>query len=119
MTLTRKAVEKKWNSSPSWTRDEWISEVVFNQPVREVPWIGKYVKNEKTGNEYILPSYSTDISAAWEVEAVMRTDELLWKYTSNIKKIILMDKGFCNEYLMMHAAPDVRCKAALLAVLNL
>jgi hypothetical protein len=123
MTLTRKAVEKKWNSSPSWTRDEWISEVVFNQPVREVPWIGKYVKNEKTGNEYILPSYSTDITAAWEVVEKLRIavtpqsigapEELSYMAEYENAPYVELKRVFAKT------APEAICKCALLAVLNL
>ncbi|GAB6931614.1 hypothetical protein JCM10914A_55970 [Paenibacillus sp. JCM 10914] len=48
----------------------------------------------------------------------MNTDKLFWRYTNHVKKIILLDKGSCTEYDMMHASPEIRCKASLLAVLE-
>ncbi|WP_370570282.1 hypothetical protein [Paenibacillus sp. JCM 10914] len=66
----------------------------------------------------MVETYSTDISAAWEAEEKMNTDKLFWRYTNHVKKIILLDKGSCTEYDMMHASPEIRCKASLLAVLE-
>lgn len=74
----------------------------------------------RLGNSSIYPKrYSQDISAAWEVEEKMNTDELFWRYTNHVKKLLLckMSEGV-NEYNMMHATPEIRCKAALLAVLG-
>lgn len=78
------------------------------------------------GNRYIARSDGRsrewnpgeDISAAWEVEERMNADELFWRYTNHVKKLLLskMSEGV-NEYDMMHAPPEIRCKAALLAVL--
>ncbi|MBB6694396.1 hypothetical protein H7B90_23650 [Cohnella xylanilytica] len=66
-----------------------------------------------------LRHYSTDISAAWEVEEKMDTDELFWRYTNHVKKILLQQReDGVNEYHLMHAPADVRCKAALLAKLE-
>jgi len=78
---------------------------------------GKHPMYGKVEDPDILPPYSTDISAAFEVEEEMRGDEIWWKYTNYVKRIILLKKGSCNEFDMMHAPADTRCKAALLAVM--
>lgn len=89
--------------------NELIAEKVMNIPVS--------VKKRKF--EYVhVPHYSTDISAAWEVEEKMGNDELFWKYDNNVKKQLLARLGKVTEFDMMHAPADVRCKAALLAVME-
>ncbi|WP_438498040.1 BC1872 family protein [Paenibacillus sp. IHBB 3054] len=119
MTLTREEIEKKWDRSPSWTRDEWISEVIFNQPVKNVPWIGKYVKDEKTGHEYVLPCYSTNISAAWTV--LNKTIEMGMEINVGFyqKWDCALDYHGTQWNEQADTAPEAICKTALLAVLGL
>ncbi|OMD66025.1 hypothetical protein BSK62_13235 [Paenibacillus odorifer] len=63
--------------------------------------------------------YSKDISAAWEVEErikEMAIDAPLYiGYYMTELQLIVGNKGFD----MVHATPEQRCKAALLAVLGL
>lgn len=62
-----------------------------------------------------LPRYSTDISAAWEVEEKIKvmSIDVVRQYVSNIYEV----SG--HGFVAIHASPEDRCKAALLAVLGL
>lgn len=70
---------------------------------------------------YFIPEYSTDISAAWEVEE--RVDQLSNRqgpllrayYMTELSLIVGSTFGFN----LAHASAEARCKAALLAVLDL
>ncbi|GJM84252.1 hypothetical protein HMSSN139_67480 [Paenibacillus sp. HMSSN-139] len=109
--MTREEILNRWDGMKPWERDSWIFyDVLGRMPLDTAP------------NEYggfgTIPKYTQDISAAWEVEERMNADELFWRYTNHVKKLLLskMSEGV-NEYDMMHAPPEIRCKAALLAVL--
>lgn len=87
---------------------------------REVVWRGKY-------RYYFLDSFkpSTDISAAFEIEIEIMTMEghIQIGYVSRLHEIVGVGFGkpltVVEELKLIHATPEQRCKAALLAVLNL
>ncbi|MEK5415231.1 hypothetical protein BSK49_19365 [Paenibacillus odorifer] len=71
-----------------------------------------------------FPLYSTDISAAWEVESIFDQDTPLREDYAielhNVMGLMLHEPTTLNNvYQFAHATPEQRCKAALLAVLNL
>ncbi|OZQ66084.1 hypothetical protein CA600_12555 [Paenibacillus sp. VTT E-133280] len=70
------------------------------------------------------PRYSTDISAAWEVESelIQKNSGVQTRYVWSLKWVTgWEDKQphFREDLKLIHATPEQRCKAALLAVLNL
>lgn len=63
--------------------------------------------------------YSTEISAAREVEEWFAGTGITGRYAKRLKEVILAVKGECSTFDMVYATPEQRCKAALLAVLDL
>ena len=105
---------------------------ILNEPAgsRLNMWVGEYVlklkiDKHRPGNylkenrSYGMKNFSGDIAAAFEMEEVMSADEWFWRYSDNIKKILLarMPQGV-NEFDMLHCSAEVRCKAALLTMLD-
>ena len=67
----------------------------------------------------ILPDYSTDKFAAREVEKRVLQLEKWEKYVDEIKLMMKHHPEAENrKFFMVHASPENRCKAALLAVLG-
>ncbi|KAA1180677.1 BC1872 family protein [Paenibacillus sp. B2(2019)] len=125
MTLTR---EEILAMEPGPTLDEITAEIACGRKVRMLnevtnnsfkPQYDKKVIDEGAGRYNIIPRYSTDISAAWEVEErikEMAIDAPLYiGYYMTELQLIVGNKGFD----MVHATPEQRCKAALLAVMGL
>ncbi|ASA25403.1 hypothetical protein [Paenibacillus donghaensis] len=69
--------------------------------------------------------WSTDISAAWEVEerilALYLNEQpgLIDDYIDSLMDVIRKEHGFSPAFRLAHATPEQRCKAALMAVLGL
>ena len=64
--------------------------------------------------------FSTDISAAWKVDEKIRELGLDEVWGNRISRIIFMDNERpSGTFDIAHASAEQRCKAALLAVLNL
>ncbi|MEK5419398.1 BC1872 family protein [Paenibacillus sp. FSL L8-0708] len=63
--------------------------------------------------------YSKDISAAWEVEERIKVLRLHTGYVSCIKQVLVGTGEYVGMFDYIHATAEQRCKAALLAVLNL
>ena len=65
---------------------------------------------------YIGPEYSTDRDAAWDVEEEIQRRGLYAEYGEAMS--ILLDSPFvtASYYDFLHASPELRCRAALLAV---
>lgn len=63
--------------------------------------------------------YSSDISAAWEVEEQIKKLRLHAAYVSALKQVLVRTGEYVGMFDYIHANPEQRCKAALLAVLNL
>ena len=69
------------------------------------------------------PYYSTDISAAWQVEERMKELELMKDYADELAFLVLHPLGYDisameQVFAAAHASPEIRCKAALLAKLE-
>lgn len=62
--------------------------------------------------------YSTDISAAWEVEEQIHKKRLNVEYCSALKQVVAAKGEYVGLFDYIHATPEQRCKAALLAVLG-
>ena len=66
------------------------------------------------------PEYSTDIAAAWQVEEKIKELHLEDDYVNCLRSLIDVNTWIvCEEFYMMHADPAVRCRAALLAVMEM
>ena len=65
---------------------------------------------------YTGPEYSTDINAAWDMEEEIQRRGLYAEYGEAMS--ILLDSPFvtASYYDFLHASPELRCRAALLAV---
>ena len=65
---------------------------------------------------YNGPEYSTDRDAAWDVEEEIQRRGLYAEYGEAMS--ILLDSPFvtASYYDFLHASPELRCRAALLAV---
>lgn len=101
MTQTALTREQVLAKPPGEELDEMISKYVFEvDMVAHVP-------------------YSTDISVAMEVEKAVGLEKYRWRYVDHITWFFLSTQGVCEVYDMMQASPEIRCKAALLAVLDL
>lgn len=73
------------------------------------------LKESPFGEIYQDFSPSTDISAAWEVEE--KVGEMPERVKANyLTELILLSGG--RGFTMVHATPEQRCKAALLAVID-
>jgi 1-deoxy-D-xylulose 5-phosphate reductoisomerase len=75
-----------------------------------------------SGDVYI-PHYSTDFSMAYEMEEelkkITKPDMYLTiSYALTLPKVIKKEKGQVTPFDYIHATPEQRCKAALLAVLE-
>lgn len=93
--------------------DELIEREVFG-------WEPKPTKDGDVQEYYRshFPSYSTDISYAWQVEEKVKKLGLIEQYASHL--LILTSSFNMNAkdviFALAHASPEKRCKAALLAV---
>lgn len=66
-----------------------------------------------------FPLYSTEISAAWEVEERIKELRLHTNYVAALKWVLINTGEYVGMFDYIHANAEQRCKAALLAVLNL
>lgn len=90
--------------------DMHIAEEVMN--LRCVHWSDEDIWHENDQGEYeSVPRYSTDISAAWEVESTI-PEEKQRLYAMMLTNIA--GTGFN----LAHASPLDRCKAALLTTIQ-
>jgi len=62
--------------------------------------------------------YSTDITAAWEVEEEINKRNLRVAYCQALQMVIRSQKDYVTTFDYVHASPADRCKAALLAVME-
>ncbi|MDN8590953.1 hypothetical protein Q0V21_19525 [Paenibacillus sp. 11B] len=63
--------------------------------------------------------YSSDMSKAWEVEKKIKELRLQAKYCEALKRVVIGTGEYVGMFDFIHATPAQRCKAALLAVLDL
>lgn len=64
-------------------------------------------------------NWSSDISATWIVEERIKELRLGAAYIAGLKKVLLTTDEYIGMFEYVHATPEQRCKAALLAVLDL
>lgn len=109
--LTREQVLKATGT----VLDVMVAVHIFKEPVAPL-----YLPMILRDKRYcFIPDYSTDISDAWEVGEWFAETGIRGRYAKRLKEVILADKGECSTFDMVHASPADRCKAALLAVLDL
>lgn len=110
--------------------DALVGEQIMRECRHEFVWIGPHsweygcVKcgiedRSDTKPLYIVGKdrpYSTDISAAWEVEKEMDRRNLRVAYTQALQLVIRSRKEYATMFDYVHASPADRCKAALLVV---
>ncbi|AGN33775.1 hypothetical protein PANG_00056 [Paenibacillus phage PG1] len=58
------------------------------------------------------------IDAAWEVEEQIKTLGLCVEYCQALKQVVVSTGEYVGLFDYIHATPEQRCKAALLAVLE-
>lgn len=80
--------------------------------------------NEMVHAVYGDKEWSTEISAAWEVEERIAVLEREGHYVKALCDVVGTPRDgtrilAMDDWRMLHARPEQRCKAALLAVLNL
>ncbi|WP_339304256.1 hypothetical protein NST33_17695 [Paenibacillus sp. FSL L8-0435] len=61
-------------------------------------------------------AYSLEISSAWEVEEKIKELRLQAKYCIALKQVVIGTGEYVGMFDYIHATPEQRCKAALLAV---
>ncbi|MDP9675374.1 BC1872 family protein [Paenibacillus polymyxa] len=64
-------------------------------------------------------AYSLEISSAWEAEKKIKELRLQAKYCIALKQIVIGTGEYVGMFDYIHATPEQRCKAALLAVLDI
>ncbi|KAF6630670.1 hypothetical protein H6F38_14680 [Paenibacillus sp. EKM208P] len=64
-------------------------------------------------------AYSLEISSAWEVEEKIKELRLQAKYCIALKQVVIGTGEYVGMFDYIHATPEQRCKAALLAVLDI
>ncbi|WP_095205916.1 hypothetical protein [Paenibacillus sp. O199] len=64
-------------------------------------------------------AYSLEISSAWEVEKKIKELRLQAKYCTALKQVVVGTGEYVGMFDYIHATPEQRCKAALLAVLDI
>ena len=96
-------------------------------------WESQYIEYGGSGGEYVwilpdgirqhepdVPSYSTDIAAAYQMEERIAELGLIDEYCKQLNKIanVHWDEGVRQpqRWQLIHATPEDRCKAALMAV---
>ncbi|OME58207.1 hypothetical protein BSK59_08465 [Paenibacillus odorifer] len=65
------------------------------------------------------PRFGEDISAAWEVEECIKELRVHTRYVACLKQVLVGTGEYVGMFDYIHATAEQRCKAALLAVLNL
>ncbi|MDH6670191.1 hypothetical protein M2277_000835 [Paenibacillus sp. LBL] len=106
--MKREEILKKWDKVSSTRKNIWVSEIVFNHPVRRVDWIGYFASDKEDDREYTLPSYSDNMSTAWKVVEQIRADAP--PVRNAFKAMLGVD--------IFQLDPDLICRSAILAVLE-
>ncbi|OMF47738.1 hypothetical protein [Paenibacillus amylolyticus] len=108
-TLTRKQVLKATGT----VLDAMIAVHIFKEPV--APLYLPMIMRDK--RYYFIPEYSTDISATYMIgDQFNELDDSQLKHRF-MRELIDLDRS--GGFGRVHASPSDRCKAALLAVLDL
>ncbi|WP_211749907.1 hypothetical protein [Paenibacillus sp. Marseille-Q4541] len=83
---------------------------------KQITIVGKYYFTDPIDTQ--VKPYSTDISAAWEVEEQIKELGLTVEYTGSLKQVVLGTGEYVGMFDFIHATAEQRCKAALLAVIG-
>lgn len=129
MTLTR---EEIINQPPGIQLDQWVSVHVMGFEIRK-----EYLRDQSFYEFYYREGYKYEnvhypdewqpsrfIDVAWEVEEHIAVLEKEGHYVNALCDVVGTPRDgtrvlAMDDWRMLHAKPDQRCKAALLAVLNL
>jgi hypothetical protein len=87
--------------------------------VEEVTIVGKHYFIDPL--DKILPSYSTDLAAAYKAEEQMLQlpeISLPERYIDHLRWLVKKQRGYSTAFWLVHATPEQRCKAALLSLLK-
>lgn len=124
MTLTREEIQ---GMKPGKELNELVMQHIF--VMKKKPEGASFTWVHEVDGDIVdwQPAYfspSTNISAAWEVESTFDQDTSLREDYAielhNVMGLMLHEPTTLNNiYQFAHATPEQRCKAALLAVLNL
>lgn len=84
-------------------------------------WGGAYWEDSDkcTRYEILVFKPSLHIGIAWGVEEKIKELRLQAKYCSALKQVVIGTGEYVGMFDYIHATPEQRCKAALLAVLDL
>jgi hypothetical protein len=132
MELTREIVLAE---PPGKRLDSWIAEKVMGWRKKTFPgggggftaWVDenekvmKLISNSTMSEtcyrcDYFRPS--TDTAAVWEVEEEIDKRNLRVAYCQALQIVIRSQKDYVTTFDYVHATPEQRCKAALLAVME-
>lgn len=95
-------------------------EIQKASPAQINEWIDEYIMTEKVVYAGDYPRWSTEISAAWKVERKILALSKWEKYIEEIEKMVIHHpEASKRKFFMVHASPTDRCKAAILAVMDL
>lgn len=89
------------------------------QPLSGERWQNASWRNSDERAWLDCPRYGESISAAWEVEEKIKELRLQAKYCEALKQVVIGTGEYVGMFDYIHATPEQRCKAALLAVLDL
>ncbi|MBD8836272.1 hypothetical protein IFU39_00365 [Paenibacillus sp. CFBP 13594] len=99
---------------------EDLTEFKYKHVTYTIPDRRVFVKETDTGVTWReCLAYSLEISSAWEVEEKIKELRLQAKYCIALKQVVIGTGEYVGMFDYIHATPEQRCKAALLAVLDI
>lgn len=120
------AIEKRWAAMTARERDAWVAERVMNRPAyfteqveaysAGVLWWDISKDRKKVGHTpywCVVPFFTTEIAAAYAMEGAIPPE----KREAYVRALTDCVKDWAGwAYEMVHATPEQRCKAALMAM---
>jgi hypothetical protein len=123
--MTREEILAKWDSMTPRERDALVAEKVMEWKERvDFDYVDGLIARYVPGTMDVVNFQpSTDISAAWEVEAIFDQDsEICEEYAIQLHNVLGLwlhePTTLNNVFQFAHATAEQRCKAALLAVMK-
>lgn len=99
---------------------EDLTEFKYKHVTYTIPDRRVFVKETDTGVTWReCLAYSLEISSAWKVEEKIEELRLQVKYCMALKQVVVGTGEYVGMFDYIHATPEQRCKAALLAVLDI
>ncbi|WP_340032666.1 hypothetical protein NSQ20_12455 [Paenibacillus sp. FSL K6-1122] len=96
---------------------EDLTEFKYKHVTYTIPDRRVFVKETDTGVTWReCLAYSLEISSAWKVEEKIKELKLQAKYCIALKQVVIGTGEYVGMFDYIHATPEQRCKAALLAV---